>query len=203
MSTIDERTLALAGIVQANRQVQSLARTGQPMAGEFDSLLKSICVLDAISTEAVYGGLEGVRSGLSDLSRGLLTSTEAGDLEVLKYTMQIQALQNQLYRDQQLFNQFGTSVEQLSAYSGEQFIGECSKVYQNFVSPLKPQIIVHGEEEHLKVDGVPEQIRAMLLAAVRSSVLWQQKGGGRFRLIWERTRMQNSARAMLARIQVH
>ena len=201
MNIIEDRTIALAGVIQASLQVQALARQGS--ASEQESLLKSICVLDAVNSQAIYGGLEGVHSGLSSISRGMLNSAQAADIEVLKYTMQIITLQNQLYKDQQLFNRFAVAVERLSAYAESEFVSACSDVYQEFISPLRPQIIVQGEEEHLQTDGVPQQVRAMLLAGVRSAVLWQQKGGGKFRLVWERTRMQNAARSLLAQINIH
>ncbi|MFT5655266.1 MAG: CII-binding regulator of phage lambda lysogenization HflD [Arenicella sp.] len=43
-------------------------------------------------------------------------------------------------------------------------------------------------------------MRAMLLAGIRSAVLWQQKDGGKFKLIWQRTRMQNAARDLLHQV---
>ena len=110
--------------------------------------------------------------------------------------MSILQLQKQLYSNQQKFSEFGQAVERLSGFSNEELDSACSDVYQTHISVLQPQIIVQGEQEHLQSDGVPEQVRAMLLAAIRSAVLWQQKGGGKFRLVWERTRMQHAAKSL-------
>lgn len=193
MNAIEDRTIALAGVIQACQQVQSLARRGYAAPSEFESSLQSILVLDAMNSPAIFGGLIGVRNGLQTLGQGLLKSPQASDVELLRYVMAILNLQSQLYRDEQRFAAFANSVEQLSSFSREDLNEACSEVYQEFISPLRPQIIVQGEEEHLQKEDVPPQIRTMLLAAMRSAVLWQQKGGGKFRLLWEQTRMKHAA----------
>lgn len=198
MNIIEERTIALSGVLQACQQVQNLARNGMANESVYQSSLQSVLVLDAVSTSAVYGGLGGVRSGLTLLESGVLNSPEMANLEILRYMMSILQLQNQLYKDQQKFRAFGEAVERLSAFSGEDLAGACSDVYQNHISVLRPQIIVQGEQEYLQQHSIPEQVRTMLLAAVRSAVLWQQKGGGKFRLVWERTRMRHAAKGLLA-----
>jgi len=198
MNIIEERTIALAGVLQACQQVQSLARTGVADPTVYASAMQSVLVLDAMSTPAVFGGLGGVRSGLKLLEQGLLNSPEMSHLEVLRYMMSILQLQKQLYSDQQKFNNFGQAVDRLSSFSEDDLANAFSEVYQTHISVLRPQIIVQGEQEHLQQAGVPEQVRTMLLAAIRSAVLWQQKGGGKFRLVWERTRMRQAAKSLLA-----
>lgn len=197
MNLIQERTIALAAVLQACQQVQSLARTGHASGDAFDSSLQSILVLDAVNTPAVFGGVEGLRSGLTLLKEGALNSTAGDDLELLRYMMSILQLQTQLYRDDQKFSDFGQSVERLSGHSNDELIDACSSTYQSHISVLRPQIIVQGEQEHLQQDGVPEKVRTMFLAAIRAAVLWQQKGGGKFRLVWERTRMRHAAEELL------
>ena len=159
--------------------------------------MQSILVLDAINTPAVYGGINGVNSGLRMLKDGVLSSPQAQDVELLRYVMTVFDLQRQLYRDDAAFAKFGQAVERLSSVSSENFTQECSQVYQQHISDLRPQIIVQGEQDYLQQAEIPPQIRALLLAAVRSSVLWQQKGGNRFKVLWERTRMQRAATAFL------
>lgn len=198
MNIIEERTIALAGVLQACQQVQSLARTGVADTAVYTSAMQSVLVLDAMSTPAVFGGLGGVRAGLKLIEQGIFNSPEMSDLEVLRYMMSILQLQKQLYTDQQKFSQFGQAVDRLSSFSEDDLANAFSEVYQTHISILRPQIIVQGEQEHLQQDGVPEQVRTMLLAAVRSAVLWQQKGGGKFRLVWERTRMRQAAKSLLA-----
>lgn len=197
MDIISERAIAISGVLQACKEVQSLARTGKVEQSAYESSLKSILVLDAVNTPAIFGGLEGVNKGLSLLADGVLSSTSSSDIELLRYLMSLLQLQSQLYNDANKFSQFASEIERLSSRSFEELPDACSDIYQKYVSGMQPQVIVQGEEEHLQKSDIPPQIRSLLLAGLRSAVLWQQKGGGRFRLIWERTRMQNAAKAFL------
>ncbi len=203
MTHLEERTLALAGVIQASLCVQALARKGELDLVDYNVLLQSVLILDAASTTAVYGGVNGVRRGLSALADGILVSPQADNIEVLRYAMSLLHLQRQLFADEQKFKAFAQKVENLSRFTKDELPAECSAIYQEFVSVLRPQIIVNGEESFLQRPDVPVQVRTLLLAGIRSAVLWQQKGGGRFSLIWQRTRMQNAARQLLAGSKGH
>lgn len=203
MDLIAERTIALAGVIQACQQVQSLARTGEFEEADAQASLNSILILDALNTPAVYGGIDGVRSGLIALKGGVLNSASSENVEVLRYVMSVLQLQSQLYRDQQKFTEFGLAIERLTSFPKEEILGAYSKVYQDFISTMRPQIIVQGEQDFLQRNEVPERIRSLLLAAFRSAVLWQQKDGSRFKILWQRTRMKNTASALLDELPVH
>lgn len=197
MNPIEERTIALAGILQASKQVQNLARNGRSDLVDVESSMQSVLVLDAINTPAVYGGVRGVNSGLRMIKDGVLSSPQAMDVEVLRYVMSIVHLQIELYRNDTAFSEFSQAVERLSSVGRDEFVDACSVVYQTHISNMRPQIIVQGEQDYLQRTEIPPQIRGLLLAALRSAVLWQQTGGSRFKLLWERTRMQNAAKQLL------
>jgi len=197
MNLIEERTLALAGVFQACKQVQNLARNGRVDAFDVDPSMQSILVLDAINSQAIYGGVKGVNTGLRLVKDGILNSPQLSDVEILRYVMSVLDLQRQLYRDDEKFSQFAQAIERLSAVEEDQYIDACSDLYQKFISEMRPQIIVQGEQDFLQQPEIPPQIRGLLLAALRSAVLWQQKGGNRFKVLWERTRMQNAAKELL------
>jgi high frequency lysogenization protein len=203
MNIIEERTIALAGVLQAAELVQMLARTGQADASAMQASLQSVLVLDAVSTAAVFGGLDGVQNGLRLISDGILSTPDGDHIELLRYTMSLLHLQNQLMRNPEVFAQFGGEVESLTAVDGDQLAQSCSAIYQKYISKLQPQIIVQGEEDYLQRPEIPAQVRSLLLAGIRAAVLWQQKGGGKFRMMWERTRMRNAATALLGQITVH
>ncbi len=198
MNQLEERTIALAGILQSCAQVQALARTGEFNQAVVDSAIQSILILDAVNTPAVYGGLDGVRSGLEMIANGILDSPQMEDVELIRYAMSLLLLHNQLYRDDRAFGEFGVAVEQLSRHSGDELISACSDLYQKFISDMRPQIIVQGEQGFLQRDDVPPKVRALLLAGLRSAVLWGQKGGNRFRLLWEKRKYRNVARQLLS-----
>ncbi|MBX2848090.1 MAG: lysogenization regulator HflD [Acidiferrobacterales bacterium] len=198
MTPIEERTIALAGIFQACKQVQTLARHGRVDEPVFDACLKSILVLDAVNTPAVYSGLSGVSLGLKMLSNGIMSSAKMEDVELFRYVMSILHLQSQLYADKKAFSVFTRDVERLSAMSDSDLVEGCSDLYRRYISNLRPQIIVQGEQNFLQRDEVPGKVRCMLFAAFRSAVLWRQIGGSKFKIFWERTRMRNAAIELLS-----
>ena len=133
MNLIEDRTIALAGVLQACKLVQSLAREGFADNQDMQASLQSIMVLDAVSTSAVYGGVGGVRTGLSLIGQGILNSPVVLDLEILRYANTILTLQSQLYRDEQKFSEFGMTVERLSNCSSDELIDACSNVYLSLI----------------------------------------------------------------------
>ena len=203
MNLLEERTVALAGVLQACRQVQLLAREGRSDEADTESLKQSILILDALNTPAVFGGLAGIRSGLQMIRDGILGSPQGENIEILRYTMSLLHLQTQLYQDSAAFERFGLAIERLSGETAEDLEQACSSVYQEFISGLQPQVIVQGEENFLQRQEIPPQIRTLLLAGIRSAVLWRQKDGSRFKILWQRTRMQNAAKDLLRQILVH
>ena len=74
-----------------------------------------------------------------------------------------------------------------------------AELYCETLSHVRPRVMVHGNPVHLGNPRDVEQIRAMLLAAVRAAVLWHQVGGGQFRLLIRRTEYAMLARGLLAR----
>lgn len=199
MNPLQERTIALAGVLQCCAQVQAIARTGEYDQTVVESAVQSILILDAVNTPAVYGGLDGVHSGLKMIASGILDSPQMKDVELIRYAMSLLLLQSELNRDGKAFGEFGTAVEQLSSYSGEELVEACSSLYQKFISKMRPQIIVQGEQGFLQRHDVPPKVRTLLLAGLRSAVLWGQKGGSRFRLLWEKRKYKHQARQLLDR----
>src|SRR3546814_20557846 len=59
-----ERVLALAGLVQALKQVRRIADTGQADASALSTALDSVFRIDADSPESVYGTTGDLRPGL-------------------------------------------------------------------------------------------------------------------------------------------
>jgi len=203
MNKIQQRTIALAGVAQACAEVQALARRGQVNEAVFDTAVKSILVLDAVSTQAIYSGLGGVHPGLRIIAKGITSSAKPEDVELLRYVMSILQLQTQMYRNNSAFEQFAQDVERLSAVDAIELPNSCAELYQKHISGLRPQIIVQGEEDYLQRADIPPKIRALLLAAFRSAVLWQQKGGNKFKMVWERTRMSNAAKELIEGYKPH
>jgi high frequency lysogenization protein len=57
--------------------------------------------------------------------------------------------------------------------------------------------MVDGEHHILNVQENADKIRALLLAAVRSAVLWRQCGGSRWQMLFKRDQLIAEAEAVI------
>jgi high frequency lysogenization protein len=68
-------------------------------------------------------------------------------------------------------------------------------LYADTLSHLRPKVVVQGNPHYLKQPPVVAEIRALLLAAVRSAVLWRQLGGSYWNFMFSRQRMLQAIEA--------
>lgn len=197
--SIEARTLALAGMLQAGRLALDLARTGtceqQPMHASLDSVL----AIDAPSADAVFGGPRGVALGLRTLA-GMLDG-QYRDPSLLRMATTLLHLERSLSSSKEtldtlrtglvaanrLRDGFGTERDELAERLGE--------LYAETLSKLTPRVMVEGAGRWLEQPVIVTRIRALLLAAVRAAVLWRQSGGNYWNLFWERRKMAQLARS--------
>lgn len=197
LTPIQNRTIALAGIFQACKLIQELARTGTTNTAAEKVSISSIMVLDAASSPAIFGGIEGVKYGLEALKNGIDTSIDHLKVEIFRYVVSLTHLQKQLYKDQAKFKNFATRIESLSTHQGDDLRQACSEIYKDIISPLRPQIIIQGEKGHLSSDGMAERVRSLLLAGIRSTVLWKQNDGSHLSLMFQRGKYKRTAEGLL------
>jgi len=69
-------------------------------------------------------------------------------------------------------------------------ISYLAALYQDTISQLPFRIHVTGKVEYLRDTLVANKIRALLLAGIRSAVLWHQLGGRRWHLFFYRKRIR-------------
>ena len=72
-------------------------------------------------------------------------------------------------------------------------------VYAELVSPLGPKVMVAGNPVYLSQAEVVAEVRAALLAALRSAMLWRQLGGTWLDLLLSRRRMVDTAQELAAK----
>ena len=72
-----------------------------------------------------------------------------------------------------------------------------SALYQETISTLSPRIIVKGEQSYLSNSDTTSRIRTLLLAGIRSAILWNQIGGSQWRLLFTRASYVQSAKKLL------
>jgi high frequency lysogenization protein len=198
-----ERALALAGLLQACRLVQQVAH-GRPRDTQaLETSIGSIFKLDADSTLEVYGSLDGLRMGLELVVEQLEGRASKPDLELSRYAIAILHLERKLGQHPELLQKIKTGVE-LALSQADYFslvhtnvIASLAETYQQTVSTLRPRIMVNGDQNQLNNPDNANWIRALLLAAIRSAVLWRQAGGSRWKLLLGRRKLAVAARRWL------
>jgi high frequency lysogenization protein len=202
--SIEERTVALAGIFQASNLVKQLSHHGWVEQVPFESSLYSILTLDAPSTEAVYKGLTGVKMGLQILRKYLEKGTyQRRDMEVVRYVLGIILLERKLDENKNMLNIIRSSVEEImisvEAYSisHPETVQLMANLYLNTLSTFNYRIQVKGEQKFLENPENINKVRALLLAGVRSAVLWRQKGGSRLQLLFSRAKTLQTTTRLL------
>jgi len=203
--SISNQTLALAGIAQACSLVRQLAENGNADQAAMAASIGSVLKIDSDSVADVFGGIQGVQHGLEQLDKQL-TSRVVANPEQARYAAQIVHLQKQLSQNPDMLNTIRIGVTKAQAQSEhfgimhENVLANLADLYHSTISTLQPRIMVNGDPQHLSNQGTVNKIRALLLAGIRSSLLWRQCGGSRWQLLLSRKKLHNEAKRLLTHI---
>jgi high frequency lysogenization protein len=179
---MDERVLALAGLAQALQQVRRIADTGHSEASTVRTAMDSVFRIDAGSTETVYGSASDVTSGLRLLQDYF--NNQARDEILPRLALAVLQLERRFVKEPATVAAVVTGIGETASRATE--LGDSSHpdvlaalgaLYADTISHLRPRVMVQGNPHYLGQAGVVSEIRALLLAAVRSAVLWRQLGG--------------------------
>ena len=203
MTSYTDRTLALAGILQACHLVQQVARKNSCDGVALEASLGSVLKLDAETAASIYGGAAGVAPGLERLREQLGKEPARRDLELTKYVIGVMHLERQLAKRPDMLDKIRIGVARVQAQTTHysithsNVIASLAGIYSDTLSTLTPRIMVQGEQGYLSSPDNTNKVRAMLLAAVRSVVLWRQLGGRRWQLIFARSAILQEAETLL------
>ncbi|MBB1471962.1 high frequency lysogenization protein HflD [Luteimonas sp. MC1825] len=197
-----DRVLALAGLAQALRQVRRIADTGQAEGAVLQTALDSVFRIDAESTADVYGGVAAVRPGLA-LLRDYLTNRGQDPL-LPKLALAVTQLERRFVQDDQMGERVHAGIlaaradaERLGSSTHPEVLGSLGTLYADTVSHLRPRVLVQGNPHYLGQAAVVAEIRAVLLSALRSAVLWRQAGGSPWDLLFQRSAMGRAVEDLL------
>ena len=205
LSTIENQVIALAGIFQATNTVKNLAYHGKCDEEAFDSSIRSVLSLNSDSVADIYDNNEGVKTGLSILREQLLSSTGDRDQELSRYAITIIHLESRLRSNKAVMEKLRQGLVQLESQAmlngvSDAVIANMASLYRDTISQLTPRIMVNGETHHLSNDYTASKIRAVLLSAMRSAVLWRQCGGSRLKLLFQRKKYLEEADRLIKRL---
>lgn len=202
-----EQTITLAAICQVAYWVQKLSRSGQIDQDELTVLLNSVMNTSPSSTLEVYGNeLSNLKVGLTTLVQHLGNKSKQKDPELTRYVVSLLGLERRLSKRSKQMSLLGERIEQcerqLSHYeiNSETLISSIASIYSDIISPLGTPIQVAGEPSILKQSINQHKIRSLLLAGVRSAVLWRQVGGKRRNILFARSKIVECAESLLKQI---
>lgn len=192
-----EQAIALAAIFQAAELVANLARKGNTDQSYAEPILSSILMVNAPTTEDIYGGPFDCQSNLA-LGRRIATEVmgkgkDAVNPDTIRYALSMIHLESKLHKDSdmlaaigQRLNQLERQLEHYDSVMHENVIAGISGMYQDTLSKLSFRIQVHGDSRFLQQSHIAHQVRAILMAGIRAAMLWRQVGGRRWHLIFKR-----------------
>tara|TARA_B100000809_G_C15088850_1_gene512449 strand:+ start:858 stop:1532 length:675 start_codon:yes stop_codon:yes gene_type:complete len=202
-----EITLALAGVFQSAALVERLAKTGCATPAPFKASIESLFQMNPDSTESVYGGINNMELGLSVLADVLHHHKNNDYRESLRYVMGVLHLQKKLSSNNTMLATVGKRLDK-ATHQVEHFgsihdnvIANLADIYTNTLSTFKFRIQVSGDFNYLQQTRISNQIRALLFAGIRSSMLWRQLGGKRWQVIFSRKRLSSEADLLLKEIK--
>ncbi|MEY4684468.1 MAG: hypothetical protein RLZ25_927 [Pseudomonadota bacterium] len=201
--SLRNQVIALAGLAQAMELVKQTARTGRNDEIGLKSSVLSIFMVDAEGILEVYGELPNLVLGLKALQRQLSEPRQV-DPETARYASTLIYLEPLLSQNGDMTGIISRAIgdargiwERSSDRLDPEIFRILAAAYQQTVSTLRPRIMVAGEQRQLSDPQNANQIRTLLLAGIRSALLWRQAGGSKWRVLFLRSRMQKIVQELL------
>lgn len=201
-----DRALALAGLLQALDAVTTLARTGKLPEDQARPLIDAVFRIEAESAEAVFGAPSALRHGF-ELLAAHAGGQPGSSAPLAKMGMNVLQVERSLANQPSMLRSLGQGIEDLGKSCGqidtldESRLSGLGELYAQTISKLTPRVMVQGEPAMLSRSEVVLQIRALLMAAVRSAVLWRQMGGSFWDFFLRRGAIAQAARGWLRVIE--
>ncbi len=205
LNNTTNQTIALAGISQVCLLVQQLATQGKADDSAIETSIASTLRIDSDSVLDIYGGLPAIKPGLEQLQLQM-TGRQIADPEQGRYAAQLVFLEMQLSNRPEMLMTIKRGIEKAEAQSAgfgimhENVLVSLGDLYHNTISTLHPRIMVNGNPEFLASPDVVNKIRALLLAGIRSTLLWRQCGGSRWKFLFFRKKIQDEIKFLLSQV---
>jgi len=193
-----EQTVALAGLYQSLALVQNIAWEGDIHHSSMVPTIESILNLDPDKYIDVYGSIDNLQLGVQTLKSALQNKNEKHAVERTRYAINLMYLASRFAVNQEAVTSLGNQIERLkNTYdsieeSFDEITLDLGGLYREHISPLGPKVIIQGDPVYLKTGQNASKIRALLLAGIRSIVLWKQANGKRWTLLLGRKSLMDN-----------
>ena len=207
MKNLTDKTLALAAVFQSADLVKQIAMTGQYDQHDATVILKGIFETSPSSAEAVFGGMENLRSGLQLLTEQMGANSSERDMDITRYVVAMLHLQGKLLKNTEMLNYLSSGIERAQQQTEhfellhDNVFANLASLYSDTVSQLTPKIMVSGEGQHLSHASNANKVRAILLGGIRAAVLWSQLGGSRWQILFKRGQFVAEANRIISDIK--
>ena len=206
VTTIENRTIALAGVCQAVALVHRLATSGYLPKPEFHACMYSLLQQNPESVLGTYGGLSELQLGLKTLN-SFLTDVKSEQQYCFRYLLGVMHLQSKLQKHRDLLDIIGSRLGQINQQAAhfepthDNVIANLADLYSDTISKFRFRIQVRGDACYLQQQRIANQVRSLLFSAIRSSILWQQTGGRRWHLLVYRKSIVKCAQDLLKKTE--
>lgn len=207
-ATLLNRTLSLAGLFQAAALVKSIAKTGKFQEPYFTASIESLFKIDAEDVPDVYGGREHVLLGLQELERLFINNKAPKDSDIARYVFSLLHLERKLSKNVSMQEMIQTGIKRAKIQSQhfstthENILANLAGIYTDSLSTFRFRIHVTGEPLYLNQNSTLNKVRSLLLAGIRSAILWRQMGGKRWQLLLSRNAMIETAQKCIQECNV-
>ena len=201
-SQMEQQIIALAGVAQAARMVDQVAKTGSYPSAFFEASLRSLFAFDAPTVEAVFGNIQGVKLGLKCVVDMLTDAANEDNVAMGVYLRGLFKLESQFRKRVDLQEVVATRLGHVN-FKAQHFSDDAvelsasiSPIYQDTISNLPYRIKVKGSVQHLQETKNADLVRTLLMSGLRSAHLWQQLGGRQRHFVLRNRQMVNIAQSL-------
>lgn len=197
------RTMALAGVFQVAYLIKDLAKNGRVDEKYFNASIESLFKIDAKDVPDVYGGVDNIRLGINMLIPLFSNNKSPKDTDIARYVLSLLHLERKLEKHPKMIALLRTGIlraklqaEHFST-THENVMANLASIYTDTLSTFSFRIHVTGEQLYLNQTHTMNKVRSLLLAGIRSAVLWRQLGGRRWQLLISRSSIIEAAKSLL------
>jgi high frequency lysogenization protein len=122
----------------------------------------------------------------------------------LRYFFSLLHLERKFIKDKALTEKLRFLIEKIIQQSnfsedpfGASVLADLADAYTSTLANFNFRIMLHGNQHYLSQLDNLNKIRALLLAGIRSTVLWRQLGGNRWQLLFQRRNILKTVRELL------
>jgi high frequency lysogenization protein len=207
-----DQTLALAGIYQAASLVKQIANKGSANNAQIEACIETLFRFDANTVEEVYGDRANIINGAKVLQKNLTSISLSGsnkenrDIEITKYIISLIMLEKTLEKRPEMLDDISDRLKAIEEkfdffpLGHDNTYAKLGHLYKETISTLGPKIIVSGEQPYLSNENNANKVRALLLAGIRSAVLWRQCGGSRWQFFFGQKAYQKECEKIIGRV---